>query len=532
MMRRDCGNSSAPKLSTGACVARRSLTMLHLATILVVPAFGSAGVLRAQPGPLVPCDVDEDGDVDLDDYAAFDACHTGPSVTHDGTQSCAFADGNSDGHVDAADFKDLQVCFSGAGNPADGGCAVRPIAVEFAGGCGGNPPSPTMAAGPDMHKVTINAPDAVCNDGSPGVFYIRRAENGNLDRWVFFIQGGGGCGDFENCMRRWCGLHPVYTAAKMSTLWAHDSIAGQGIFNRAESPLAAANLVYFYYCSSDSWTGTRSNAVLSSEVDPDQTYSLHFRGHRILEAALDMLLAGGVTSDNGEETVPPLSTATEILFTGTSAGANGARDHVDWFAAQFDPSQTTVRAVFDAAFPPSTEAFDDPAIVAAIDASAEAGAVLRAELYHAFWDESCVQTLGGTDDWWRCASGTYVGLNHVTTPFFQRMDITDPLPSGAMMDAFGVPLDVFAAATIDSLAMLPDIGTNAAEAGQIDYVPGVYGPNCSQHVALTTNSYFLMSTVDDDSGIPRTFDEALRARLAGTDVFVVDQHPAASSTCP
>lgn len=71
----------------------------------------------------------------------------------------------------------------------------------------------------------------------------------------------------------------------MSSQSARDSIAGRGILNVADSPRAANNLVFFYYCSSDECSGDRSDAALASEVDPNERYSLRFRGHRILEVA-------------------------------------------------------------------------------------------------------------------------------------------------------------------------------------------------------------------------------------------------------
>ncbi len=495
--------------------------------------FALAGTsVHAQLGPVVACDVDEDGDVDLDDYSAFVSCGTGPLLAHDGLQTCSFADSNSDGHVDVLDFRNLQSCFSGANNPGNANCAVRPIGIALSLPCqGGSPPAPSQGPGLDLHKVTISAPDAICNDGSPGVFYIRRAESAeHLTRWVFHLEGGGSCLDAQACADRWCGSG-FHTAAKMSSLWAHDAIAGRGIFDLAQSPLADSNLVYLYYCSSDEWSGRRSNAVLTSDVDPGMTYSLHFRGHRILEAALNMLLAGPVTSDSGEQLIPPLGTASEVLFTGSSGGANGVRLNVDWVASHFDPTQTALRAVLDAGLTPIPEVLGDPVDAAILEERTRLQGELKLDVYHPFWDESCVQLLGDGPDSWRCAEGSYTTLNHITTPFFQRMDITDPRPSSSFVPLLDSTLDEFADAVLASLALLPDIGTTAFEADQIDFIPGVFGSNCSQHTALTSNSYFLVHTVDDDSGFPRTFDEALRAWLMGSSVFIADEHPAQTSTC-
>ncbi len=509
-----------------------SATLCLSAVVVTFTLAVSASPAHAQPGPNVPCDIDEDGDVDLDDYTAFVSCMTGPLATHDGMQTCAFADSNSDGHLDALDFQSLQACFSGLNNPGAGTCVIRPIDTALRLPCsGGSAPDPSQGAGLDLHKVTINAPDAICNDGSPGVFYIRRADSAqHLTRWVLYLEGGGSCTDVEGCAERWCGSS-FHTAAKMSSLWAHDAIAGWGIFDLSQSTLADSILVYLYYCSSDEWWGQRSNAVLASDTDPNMTYTLHFRGHRILEEALNMLLAGSVTSDSGTQVIPPLSTATEVLFTGSSGGANGARLNVDWVASHFDPTQTTLRAVFDAGLSPVPDVLVDPADAVILEDRTQLEAEVKQDLYRPFWDESCIQALGGGPNWWRCVNGGYTSLNHITTPFFQRMDITDPRPAGSFIPLLGSTLDEFADGVIASLMLLPNIDTTASEAGQISFVPGVFGSNCGQHTALTSSNYFLVHTVDDGNGIPRTFDEALRAWLGGSSIFIVDDHPAQSSTC-
>src|SRR4029453_3566540 len=49
--------------------------------------------------------------------------------------------------------------------------------------------------GTHLMKVTlalVQHPDAICNDGSPGVIYVRRASVApDENKWVLFLQGGG-----------------------------------------------------------------------------------------------------------------------------------------------------------------------------------------------------------------------------------------------------------------------------------------------------------------------------------------------------
>ena len=81
------------------------------------------GALEHQTPPK-PGDIDGDGDVDLDDYAAWEACMTGPDTTPpDGCQGKSL-DGDSD--VDLADYAMFQTMFNEStvpptpvGDPAD-----------------------------------------------------------------------------------------------------------------------------------------------------------------------------------------------------------------------------------------------------------------------------------------------------------------------------------------------------------------------------------------------------------------------------
>ena len=88
---------------------------------VVTNACGSAVSATALLGTPVPADFDMDGDVDLDDLAAFQACVSGPGVAYTG--DCAKADLDHNGDVDQNDFGLLQRCYSGAGIPASLNCA-------------------------------------------------------------------------------------------------------------------------------------------------------------------------------------------------------------------------------------------------------------------------------------------------------------------------------------------------------------------------------------------------------------------------
>ncbi len=64
----------------------------------------------------MPADFDRDGDVDLADFSAFQACFNGPNRPYAGS-GCAAADTDADGDVDLTDYTRFAVCFNGPNRP-------------------------------------------------------------------------------------------------------------------------------------------------------------------------------------------------------------------------------------------------------------------------------------------------------------------------------------------------------------------------------------------------------------------------------
>lgn len=73
--------------------------------------------IRLQPG-----DLDDDGDVDQEDFGRFQACMTGPGFPQTGS-TCTEALMDADDDVDQADFSIFQGCLSGANVPGEIDCA-------------------------------------------------------------------------------------------------------------------------------------------------------------------------------------------------------------------------------------------------------------------------------------------------------------------------------------------------------------------------------------------------------------------------
>ncbi len=151
-------------------------------------------------------------------------------------------------------------------------------------------------------------PDATCNDGTPGFFYLRPGVNPT--RWLLVLQGGGACETEEICLERMETDPELYTS---DPALHPETLDPGGIFSRDPSlnpRLADATHVFLRYCSSDWWTG---------DLGPTEANGgLAFRGHRILMAVLDTL-----------EREHGLAAAREVLLAGMSAGGIGMSLNLD-----------------------------------------------------------------------------------------------------------------------------------------------------------------------------------------------------------
>jgi hypothetical protein len=89
-----------------------------------------------------PQDIDLDGDVDLVDFGAFQACFAGPNHPYalPGDQRCTCFDTEPDSDVDLADFLVFQACFNGPNRPPNCPPASAP-------GCGSGGGESLMAGG-------------------------------------------------------------------------------------------------------------------------------------------------------------------------------------------------------------------------------------------------------------------------------------------------------------------------------------------------------------------------------------------------
>jgi hypothetical protein len=374
--------------------------------------------------------------------------------------------------------------------------------------CGQQGVAGGLGAGDDLTKYVVdNArfPDAVCNDGTPAVFYYAPASKvEDRNKWLIFLQGGGSCFDAQSCAERWCSIDTNYGMDKMSTLLTKPQIRGNGFLNPAsQNRFGSWNRVLIFYCSSDAWTGRESRTLQATLNNVTRDYDVHFKGALIVDAVLDTLrnatIGGGGKRravSHAESAWPDLDDADAVLFAGSSAGGAGARANADRVNAKLRATNPDLafRVVIEAAYGTSYENNDftrttfcanDPAHGCAWEpyTRAKRDAIDRG-LYGSRDEESCAQWHAanepGTE--WQCGDGEHVLLNHVTTPFFVRQDTQDPNIGGGFVDpGFGTPAD-FARRVEAELRNMP-VPEEPRGA-----TPGVFAPQCTTHEAFTDNT--------------------------------------------
>jgi hypothetical protein len=195
---------------------------------------------------------------------------------------------------------------------------------------------------------------AVCLDGSPATYYMRNATTvGSLNKWVIYLEGGAWCvGENAydtnaykgnpNCVLESCEVRTTYKwGTTNSSKNAYDAdyldfdaitVVHQDFFNWdcSTSPtLCEFNLVWFRYCDGGSYSGNRSEPVITSNG-----VTLYYRGARILYSILDELLF-----------YHGMDNATEVVLSGYSSGAVALLMHIDDMAQYIQDGNTNVNGI-------------------------------------------------------------------------------------------------------------------------------------------------------------------------------------------
>jgi hypothetical protein len=279
---------------------------------------------------------------------------------------------------------------------------------------------PFAGKGKGLQRVSIDIdkhPEAVCNDGTTPVFFMR--PGAEPENWVVYFKGGGSCVTEEDCKSRPKDLKSSDPWLRFDQLTENgnpastDGKAG-GILSadpEINPDLHAWNHVYMVYCSSDQWAGDRGAS--------DATYGMHFRGRKIVHAMFDAMkdpqIVGSSTIDN----------ASRVILGGSSAGAAGLRNNIDRVAA--DLKGVDVRGFSDAGI--------TPAITPKRAGGGNDGERDKGNARIALWNPQlplgCVKAKSAADKY-LCMEGRNILTGaHISAPMFFHMDQRDPKVMGA-----------------------------------------------------------------------------------------------------
>ena len=187
-------------------------------------------------------------------------------------------------------------------------------------------------------QSTVDAFNARCLDGSPGGFYYRPSSSAaSTRRWKFHFQGGAWCSTAASCVQR--SQTPLGSSkawpltlggAASGLMSASVNATGHDMGN----PFGDWNFVWLAYCDGSSQTSDRADPWQVGNV------TLHMRGRALLDGHLREL----------ETRYGFLSTAEEVIVSGTSAGGMSAYLHSSLIKAQLRAPGARLVAVPDAGF--------------------------------------------------------------------------------------------------------------------------------------------------------------------------------------
>jgi hypothetical protein len=525
--------------------------------VLLLQACGAES--EVDDGVMDGADTVADGAMNMDADAADAAGETGDAA--EANDAVGASDTN-----DANDANDAEIAVDtddaeGADVPDEPGVAMIDEVLDCGtnGTVGGLAATDSVAALERHALDTTRFADALCNDGSAAVVYIRPASRAeDVNRWVIELMGGGGCNTMEACSNRWCSVGTNFSRTQMTSLTSPERTRGTGILVGVEegevypNPWAGWNHVLVKYCSSDTWRGTARDVVISAPhprtSEPVQ-FRMHFLGRRILEATIATLRADGVaplTWGRDGVAMPDLDNATEVVFAGASAGGGGVTFNLDWLAAELASHNpgVFVSGLIDSTFGPDLTGLDFTNSVYCTTrglCSAEAflgsGREAQDTLWRAVPEESCDAAHGASGELWRCASDTFVMLQHLTTPFFVRQGLSDGLISEVYVEGGvrreGVPIDLraFGGLVREHLREFATLPETALEGDSMTVAPGGFGPACSKHETLRSNPDTFEVTISPAAGEALTMFEVWQRWRDGGEPSIVVTNTADDTRC-
>jgi hypothetical protein len=289
------------------------------------------------------------------------------------------------------------------------------------------------------------------------------------------------------------------------------------------------------------------------------TFTINFLGARVLDAHIATLRHAGVpglsyTIGGGAVAMPDLDEATEVIFTGDSAGGFGLMSNLDYLRTTLEAANVNCQGA--GACPLATHGLLDASVgpeMSKLDFGTFIQPSVRSyQDYLTLWsafvfspgarlDASC-EAFHAVDPL-ICNDVTHVLRHHITTPFFVRMALRDVMIAGDHYidpgmrnpDLTPVTLATFARTLHDELTTFANLSGTAEEGSQFTREPGVFAPSCTYHDTIHNTLETFGTTITPPAGVPRrligVFDNWRTG--SGTPTNLLTESPTrADTTCP
>lgn len=304
-------------------------------------------------------------------------------------------------------------------------------------------PSPSLASASAPAPAILTLFDssvAQCNDGTPAGYYVRRSNTSTV--WNVYLQGGGLCWNAESCAHR----PSVLTSSSEwpSALNVDGGFLGEDV-----------NLVYVPYCTSDLYTGTRA-------ASNDTYRGFSFLGSRVVPAVVDAVR-------------DELRGASQVLFSGSSAGGVGVFTNAEWMRHNWaSVSPAPLRMLPDAGWFLNSSNFESGSVPLWEEVTQAVG-VWRSNL-----DSQCAAANPAFPS--RCVMAQYVYpyVTHDMLVLKNQMDEWTVNHQGLPVHA---PWNAAETAYLNSLAR--NTTASFVSAG----VKNVFSPNCVVHTMLNGHKW-------------------------------------------
>ena len=309
----------------------------------------------------------------------------------------------------------------------------------------------------------LTDPKARCLDGTLSGYYIEPATAPeNSTKFVIYLEGGGECNKQSTCAKATQG--PLGSSKFFSSTRYFGE--GEAYANALPpNPFRSWNRVDVPYCSQDLFSGQKTS------TDPS-TFGFYFSGHLILDAVVNALIA-----DHN------MASATEIIFTGASAGGIAMWINANWLASKLPKAKIILAPVagfYFFAFPYQGVNHTQTDLV---DFREENFPAL-VQLYDAYLDPACAAGLG--ERAYACMLSNY-SQPFINLPFFATTAQTD---SVQLVDHDWLPAnDIHDAPELAYMAQWRDNMTQALQpALSPSTTNGGFNPACFIHTSFNSTS--------------------------------------------